>query len=189
MDQRFETAHHYISTAQSLFDTINAVTSVAEAHRSRSSDNDPRRTSDDDDDDFGDGDRSGEDYGEGGRKRTGEARRAARVQKEMDNSLPAVLASAWAISKLDIQKTLRHVCDKVLEDTGVTLPERARRAAALRCCGAVFLAARGRGARSRGKVDAKRHIDRAMRVTQAAAQGLDVTDPNDDEDDEFTEDF
>jgi hypothetical protein len=35
------------------------------------------------------------------------------VQQRMDESLPTVLKTAWSISRLDIEKTLRHVCDKV----------------------------------------------------------------------------
>jgi hypothetical protein len=66
----------------------------------------------------------------------------------------------------------------VLEDHGKPLEERAARARALRIAGRAFLAATGSDARSRGVVDAKGHIDRAMKATQAAAQGQDY-DPSD----------
>jgi len=35
------------------------------------------------------------------------------VQESFDASLPTVLRAAWNISELDVEKTLRHVCDKV----------------------------------------------------------------------------
>mmetsp|Transcript_3412 Transcript_3412/g.6763 ORF Transcript_3412/g.6763 Transcript_3412/m.6763 type:complete len:115 (+) Transcript_3412:2-346(+) len=96
----------------------------------------------------------------------------------MDESLPTVLKAAWSISRLDIEKTLRHVCDKVLEDHGRSMEERRARARALFVMGDLFVAAKGNDGRSRGQVDAKGHIDRAMKATQAAAQGQEY-DPTD----------
>lgn len=61
----------------------------------------------------------------------------------------------------------------MLEDHGKTLDERAARARALRITGRAFLLATGSDAQSRGDVDAKGHFDRAMKATQAAAQGQD----------------
>lgn len=99
MEQRVETAQHYLSTAGALFDTVAAGCSVGEAQRS-SKTADPWGVPEEDE----------------------EARRAARVHEQMEASLPSALAAAWAITTLDVQKTLRHVCDKVLEDGGVSQP-------------------------------------------------------------------
>uniref|UniRef100_A0A7S2R5M7 J domain-containing protein n=1 Tax=Rhizochromulina marina TaxID=1034831 RepID=A0A7S2R5M7_9STRA len=96
---------------------------------------------------------------------------AQRVQEKMEESLPNFLETAWSLSRIDIQKTVTKVCDKVLEDHGISPQERLARAQALRVAGRMFLAARGPDDRSRGKVDAKGHFDRAMKATQAAAQG------------------
>ena len=67
---------------------------------------------------------------------------------------------------------------KVLEDHGRSLDERHGRARALLVMGDMFLGAKGSDEKSRGQVDAKGHIDRAMKATQAAAQGQEY-DPAD----------
>ena len=69
--------------------------------------------------------------------------------------------------------------------TKVPLARRARRAAALRILGEALSAVRGADAKSRGEgIDARKHIDRAVRVTQAAAQGQGVADEDEDEEDQ-----
>jgi len=68
---------------------------------------------------------------------------------------------------------VRPVFLEVLEDHGKTFDERAARARALLITGRAFLLATGSDAQSRGVVDAKGHFDRAMKATQAAAQGQD----------------
>ena len=52
----------------------------------------------------------------------GSYERGGSMHEQMEASLPSALAAAWAITTLDVQKTLRHVCDKVLEDGGVSQP-------------------------------------------------------------------
>lgn len=149
--QRIHTASNYLDTAGAMFETLTAVKSVADASGGKP----PNMT------------------GEGGDPET-----KKKVQQKMDESLPSVLRTAWAISKLDIEKTLRHVCDKVLEDHSISLQSRHARARALKVTGEMFLAAVGDSSKSRGDVDAKGHIDVAMKATQAAAQGQEF-DPTD----------
>jgi hypothetical protein len=149
------TAGNYLDTAEAVLETLTAVKSVADASGGK-----PPNMS-------GDGNNSGPD-----------AETKKKVQEKMDESLPAVLRAAWAISKLDIEKTLRHVCDKVLEDHSVSMESRHARARALKVTGEMFLEAKGNDDRSRGHVDAKGHIDIAMKATQAAAQGQEF-DPSD----------
>jgi hypothetical protein len=105
---------------------------------------------------------------------------AARLRQGGDR-LCANMSHAWFQYLLSV--TLLPSChpkptSQVLEDHGKPLEERAARARALRIAGRAFLAATGSDARSRGVVDAKGHIDRAMKATQAAAQGQDY-DPSD----------
>ena len=144
-----------MDTAEAILETLTAVRSVAEASGGKA----PNMSDT--------GGASGPD-----------AETKKKVQEKMDESLPAVLRAAWAISKLDIEKTLRHVCDKVLEDHSVTIESRHARARALKVTGEMFLEAKGNDDRSRGHVDAKGHIDIAMKATQAAAQGQEF-DPAD----------
>ena len=89
-----------------------------------------------------------------------------------------VLEMVWSISLLDIEKTLRHVCEKVLMDHSVTHEERRGRAIALKLIGHIFSIAEAPHGASVGEVDAKEHFERAMRVTMAKSQGQEV-DPND----------
>jgi hypothetical protein len=49
-----------------------------------------------------------------------------------------MLESAWRVSVLDIETTLSHVCDKVLQDSGVDASGRRRRAQALKCLGKIL---------------------------------------------------
>ena len=68
------------------------------------------------------------------------------------------------------------------------LARRARRAAALRILGEALSAVRGADAKSRGEgIDARKHIDRAVRVTQAAAQGQGVADEDEEEEEDQQE--
>ena len=152
VEQRVHTAGNYFDTASVMIETLTAIKGVAEASGGRP----PPSMS--------------------GGAAGSEAQR--KVQEKMDESLPSVLRAAWSISKLDVEKTLRHVCDKVLEDHSRPLAQRAARARALKVTGTMFLAAKGTSNKSRGDVDAKGHIDRAMKATQAAAQGQEV-DPSD----------
>merc|ERR1712187_310461 len=80
-----------------------------------------------------------------------------------EESLPLFLQTAWEISAIDIEKTLRHVCDKVLKDISVPWQLRHRRAVALLRLGRVF--------RDVGQVEhadlsqssvAKKHLEEAL---------------------------
>ena len=51
------------------------------------------------------------------------------------------MEGAWHISVIDVESTLRTVCKKVLSDTSVPKEARLKRAAAMRRCGEIFLAA------------------------------------------------
>lgn len=49
-----------------------------------------------------------------------------------------MLESAWRVSVLDIESTLSHVCDKVLQDSDVDAQGRRRRAQGLKLLGQIF---------------------------------------------------
>ena len=53
------------------------------------------------------------------------------------NMLPHFLEALWNASALDIESTLRHVCDKVLHDFSVTPQKRGKRGEALATLGGV----------------------------------------------------
>merc|ERR1719433_2155859 len=81
----------------------------------------------------------------------------------LEDSLPVVLQTIWDLSALDIENTLRHVCDKVLKDISVPWQVRYRRAIALQRLGRVF--------RDVGQVEhadlsqsqvAKQHLEEAL---------------------------
>ncbi|KAJ1639098.1 X-domain of DnaJ-containing-domain-containing protein [Pavlovales sp. CCMP2436] len=49
-----------------------------------------------------------------------------------------MMEALWDVSVLDVEKTLRHACTKVLHDNSTTKPERKRRAAGLRVLAVAF---------------------------------------------------
>lgn len=81
----------------------------------------------------------------------------------LEDSLPVFLQTIWDVSAVDIESTLRHVCDKVLKDISVPWQIRYRRAVALLRLGRVF--------RDVGQVEhadvsqsqvAKQHLEEAL---------------------------
>merc|ERR1740123_3048110 len=77
----------------------------------------------------------GEDDGEDQEKKEKAARQ---TMSSLEDSLPVFLQTIWDVSAVDIENTLRHVCDKVLKDISVPWQIRHRRAIALQRLGRVF---------------------------------------------------
>jgi hypothetical protein len=76
------------------------------------------------------------------------------------------------LSRLDVEKTLRHVCDKVLNDHSVPFDTRHGRAVGLEVVGNLFLSVEAPHDASKGVVDAKQHFEYAMKRTAARAAGM-----------------
>lgn len=81
----------------------------------------------------------------------------------LEESLPVFLQTIWDVSAVDIENTLRHVCDKVLKDISVPWQIRHRRAVALLRLARIF--------RDVGQVEhtdlshssvAKQHLEEAL---------------------------
>lgn len=90
-----------------------------------------------------------------------EAAKAAMAQ--LEDSLPVFLQTIWDVSAIDIESTLRKVCDKVLKDVSVPWQIRYRRAIALLRLGRVF---RDVGQVERADLSqsgvAKQHLEEAL---------------------------
>merc|ERR1712050_300912 len=63
---------------------------------------------------------------------------AKQTMTSLEDSLPVFLQTIWDISALDIESTLKSVCDKTLKDISVPWQIRHRRAIALLRLGRVF---------------------------------------------------
>mmetsp|Transcript_81676 Transcript_81676/g.189702 ORF Transcript_81676/g.189702 Transcript_81676/m.189702 type:complete len:919 (-) Transcript_81676:103-2859(-) len=88
---------------------------------------------------------------------------ARQTMTSLEDSLPVFLQTIWDVSAVDIENTLRHVCDKVLKDISVPWQIRLRRGKALLRLGRVF--------RDVGQVEhndlsssqvAKQHLEEAL---------------------------
>mmetsp|Transcript_111694 Transcript_111694/g.315468 ORF Transcript_111694/g.315468 Transcript_111694/m.315468 type:complete len:503 (+) Transcript_111694:3-1511(+) len=63
---------------------------------------------------------------------------AKKTMSSLEDSLPLFLQTIWEVSAMDIETTLKHVCNKILKDISVPWQIRYRRAIALRRLGRVF---------------------------------------------------
>lgn len=63
---------------------------------------------------------------------------AKHALSSFEGSLPTFLQTIWDISQMDIENTLRKVCDKVLKDVSVPWQIRYRRAVAMQRLGQIF---------------------------------------------------
>merc|ERR1712039_977035 len=63
---------------------------------------------------------------------------ARQTMSSLEDSLPVFLQTIWDVSAVDIETTLRQVCDKALKDISVPWQIRFRRANALLRLGRVF---------------------------------------------------
>merc|ERR1712217_283969 len=63
---------------------------------------------------------------------------ARQTMSSLEDSLPVFLQTIWDVSAVDIETTLRQVCDKALKDISVPWQLRHRRAIALLRLGRVF---------------------------------------------------
>lgn len=110
---------------------------------------------------------AGAHFGEEGEESEQSKEKKEQVAKEtmtsLEDSLPVFLQTIWDISAVDIESTLRRVCDKVLKDVSVPWQIRHRRAAAMVRLARVF--------RDVGQVEhndlsqsqvAKQHLEEAL---------------------------
>lgn len=81
--------------------------------------------------------------------------------KHQQNMLPHFLEALWNASALDIESTLRHVCDKVLHDFSVGAQKRYRRGQGLAVLGKIFQQARAPAGTKAG--DPMAQVEEAMR--------------------------
>lgn len=79
--------------------------------------------------------------------------------KHQKDMLPHFLEALWNASALDIESTLRHVCDKVLHDFSVTAQKRGKRGEALAVLGKIFQQAKA----PEGTKDPMAQVEEAMR--------------------------
>jgi hypothetical protein len=83
--------------------------------------------------------------------------------KHLDESFPVILQTIWDFSSIDIEGTVRRVCNKLLKDSSVPWQIRFRRAVALRRLGRIF---RDVGQVEHGDVSkpqvAKQHLEEAL---------------------------
>ena len=79
--------------------------------------------------------------------------------KHQKNMLPHFLEALWNASALDIESTLRHVCDKVLHDFSVSKPKRGKRGEALAVLGKIFQEVKA----PEGTGDPMAQVEEAMR--------------------------
>ena len=103
----------------------------------------------------------------------------AKMENEMNNSLPVFMETMVSASLVDVEVTLKQVCKKVLKDTGVSEAVRDRRAQAMLIMGNKFLLAKGVNKAARGEVEPKSVIEGTMMKTMAKAQGQEVDDDDD----------
>ena len=114
----------------------------------------------------------GDDGGENNEEKANEVR--ARHQQKM---LPHFLEALWNASALDIESTLRHVCDKVLHDFSVSKPKRGKRGEALAALGKIFQ-----------EVKAPEGTDPMAQVEEAMRRAFQPDDDDDDDDEEKEKD-
>lgn len=88
---------------------------------------------------------------------------ARQTMSSLEESLPVFLQTIWDVSAVDIESTLRHVCDKVLKDVSVPWQVRQRRAVAMLRLGRIF---RDAGQMERTDLSqsqvAKQHLEEAL---------------------------
>lgn len=84
----------------------------------------------------------------GQQMKSGEALTEEIAQQFMATKMTAVLESLWSFNVLDIENTLTTVCDKVLEEPGVSSAELKQRLRALKKLGEVFQGAKSKYQRS-----------------------------------------
>jgi len=83
----------------------------------------------------------------------------ARVESQFEQSIPSILEALWSVSVIDIEKTTREACKKVLDDNDVAPEEKTLRAKGLEIIGACFLE------------EAARQDERAAKVGEESEAG------------------
>ena len=93
----------------------------------------------------------------------------AAMQKRQADVLNHVMEAIWNASALDIESTIRKVCDKVLHDFAVSKEVRGRRARGLEVLGRIFQEVKA----PEGKGDRMRDVEEAMRKAFMGDEGDD----------------
>ena len=93
----------------------------------------------------------------------------AAMQKRQADVLNHVMEAIWNASALDIESTIRKVCDKVLHDFAVSKEVRGRRARGLEVLGKIFQEVKA----PEGKGDRMRDVEEAMRKAFMGDEGSD----------------
>ena len=91
----------------------------------------------------------------------------AAMQKRQADVLNHVMEAIWNASALDIESTIRKVCDKVLHDFAVSKEVRGRRARGLEVLGRIFQEVKA----PEGKGDRMRDVEEAMRKAFMGDEG------------------
>ena len=91
----------------------------------------------------------------------------AAMQKRQADVLNHVMEAIWNASALDIESTIRKVCDKVLHDFAVSKEVRGRRARGLEVLGKIFQEVKA----PEGKGDRMRDVEEAMRKAFMGDEG------------------
>ena len=73
-----------------------------------------------------------------GRPQAGEEQDMAAAKKEMEESLPILLETAWSMVQVDIEDTVKIAAKMALKDIGVPWQVRLRRATAMHRLGRIF---------------------------------------------------
>ncbi|KAJ1446981.1 X-domain of DnaJ-containing-domain-containing protein [Pelagophyceae sp. CCMP2097] len=120
-----------------------------------------------------------------------EGRKAERTNEAIKAQMPVFLDALLQVSLYDVQCTLASVCDKVLDDESVDLPQRKLRAKGLQLFGrelhAALKAARSAastdlvktpGKKAKDKAAAQQRFEHAMNVTMAKAMGQEMSEPD-----------
>jgi hypothetical protein len=89
------------------------------------------------------------------------------MQKRQADVLNHVMEAIWNASALDIESTIRKVCDKVLHDFAVSKEVRGRRARGLEVLGRIFQEVKA----PEGKGDRMRDVEEAMRKAFMGDEG------------------
>lgn len=114
-----------------------------------------------------------------------DAEQAALAQQKLEESLPHILALAWAINVRDITRTLKKVCRKLFTDAAVPMETRQKRAEAVQILGQVFYsvgtAAAGSSPKHQDAQEIKARAEVAVMTTMAKAQGQDVSEKDTEE--------
>ena len=122
---------------------------------------------------------------EGGEPSALDEEQAKLAAQKLEETIPALLALAWAVNIRDISRTLKNACKKLFTDAEVPMPTRIRRAEAIQLIGDVFFSiGKSRGGEKysvKDAADIKARAEVAVMTTMAKAQGQEVSEDDTEE--------